>query len=106
MKYAPGTRGAMARPPVRSEAMANRASVEEVTSPTAGEVWEAMRRTPFPFALIDPTTHLFVDANNPYAGLFGLDASGIKGVSVISLYGPEFGATIESLDGAFARRTL
>ena len=86
--------------------MANRASVEEITSPTADEVWKAMRGSDAPFALIDPTTHLFVDANDAYAGLFGLDASQIKGVSITSLYEPEFGKTIESMNGAFARRTL
>jgi hypothetical protein len=65
-----------------------------------------MRETHFPFALIDPTSHLFMDANDPYAGLFELDASQIKGVSVISLYDPEVGTTIESFHGAFARGTL
>jgi DNA-binding CsgD family transcriptional regulator len=92
--------------PLRSMAISNTAFVSDVTRRTATEVWEAMRETHFPFALIDPTTHLFVDANNPYAALFELDASEIKGVSVLSLYDPEVGTTIESLHGAFARGTL
>jgi DNA-binding CsgD family transcriptional regulator len=91
---------------VRSMAISKTASVRDVERPTASDVWEAMRRTDSPFALIDPTTHLFVDANNPYAALFEMDASEIKGVSVISLYEPEVGTTIESLHGAFARGTL
>jgi DNA-binding CsgD family transcriptional regulator len=84
-------------------AIANRVSVKDVKRPTASEVWESMRGTEFPFALIDPTSHLFMDANDPYAGLFELDASEIKGMSVISLYDPETGRTIESLHDAFAR---
>jgi hypothetical protein len=89
---------------VRPKAISNTAS--DVTRSTASEVWEAMRETPSPFAFIDPTTHLFIDANDPYAALFELAASEIKGVSVISLYDPEVGTTIESFHGAFARGTL
>ena len=107
MKYAPRVHWSeVGYPLVRSTAISNTASVGEVTRPTAGEVWEAMRESRVPFALIDPTTHLFMDANDPYAALFELDASEIKGVSVISLYDPEIGTTIESLHGAFARGTL
>jgi DNA-binding CsgD family transcriptional regulator len=91
---------------VKSKVISNTASVSDLTRPTAAEVWEAMRETHSPFALIDPTTHLFIDANDPYAALFELAASQIKGVSVISLYDPEVGTTIESFHGAFARGTL
>jgi DNA-binding CsgD family transcriptional regulator len=91
---------------VRTKAISNRASLEDVRRPTATEVWEAMRQTHFPFALIDPTTHLFRDANDAYAALFELVASGIKGVSMLSLYDPEVGKTIESIHGAFASRTI
>jgi DNA-binding CsgD family transcriptional regulator len=91
---------------VRTKAISTRASLEEVGRPTATEVWEAMRETHFPFALIDPTTHLFRDANDPYAALFELAASGIKGVSMLSLFDPEVGTTIESIHGAFASRTI
>jgi DNA-binding CsgD family transcriptional regulator len=106
MKYAPRTVGARRFPPVRTKAISNRGTLEDVGRPTAIEVWEAMRRTDSPFALIDPTTHLFRDANDPYAALFELAASEIKGVSIISLYDPEVGTTIESIHDAFARRTI
>jgi DNA-binding CsgD family transcriptional regulator len=77
-----------------------------IKRPAAAELWEAMRNTHFPFALIDPSTHLFIDANEQYAALFERSASEIKGVSVISLYAPEIGMWIESMNGAFARGTL
>jgi DNA-binding CsgD family transcriptional regulator len=91
---------------VRSKAISNAASVKDVKRPTASEVWDAMRTTDSPFALIDPTTHLFTDANEQYAALFERSASEIKGVSVPSLYAPEIRESIESINGAFARGTL
>jgi DNA-binding CsgD family transcriptional regulator len=105
MKYAPVKAWARWVPPVRSMAFPNRASVVDVERPTATEVWEAMRGTDFPFALTDPTSHLFIDANDHYAGLFELKASEFKGVSVISLYDRETATSIESLHRAFARGT-
>jgi DNA-binding CsgD family transcriptional regulator len=72
----------------------------------ASELWEAMRETHIPFALIDPATHLFVDANEEYAALFDCSTSELKGVSVMSLYGPEIGESIEALHGAFMRGAL
>jgi DNA-binding CsgD family transcriptional regulator len=91
---------------VRTKAISNTASVRDDTRPTASEVWEAMRETSSPFALIDPTTHLFIDANEHYAALFERSASEIKGVSVPSLYDPQIRESIESMNGAFARATL
>ena len=78
----------------------------DVRRPDARELWDTMSRTRFPFALMDPTTHRFVDGNAPYAALFELTVEELKGSSVTSLYPPEFAESIEALNVAFARGTL
>jgi PAS domain S-box-containing protein len=65
-----------------------------------------MRSSPVAFALIDPTTHIYVDANDHYAALFGLRASELKGKSIFDVYDPETAKAIVSLHDAFARGTI
>ena len=67
----------------------------------ARDVWEAMLSTPFPFALIDPSTHRFVDANDEYAALLGVDVSTMRGLSLLSLYDRETATRIKSLNRSF-----
>jgi DNA-binding CsgD family transcriptional regulator len=67
----------------------------------ARDVWEAMLSTPFPFALIDPSTHSFVDANDEYAALLGIDVPTIRGLSLLSLYDHETANRIKSLNRSF-----
>lgn len=72
----------------------------------AAEVWEAMLATDFPFALVDPSRHVYVDGNAHYADLLRVDLPELKGFSVLRLYGPTIAGSIVSLHGAFARGTL
>jgi DNA-binding CsgD family transcriptional regulator len=72
----------------------------------AQDVWEAMRASGSPFALIDPRTHRFVAANGQYAELFRLQESEMVGLSVTSLYPPKMKNSIESMHGSYARGTL
>lgn len=75
---------------------------EAVKRRDASELWEAMRTSRFPFALIDPHSHVFVNANQHYAGLFGLEASALKDLSLFSLYGPETAEAVATLHAGFA----
>lgn len=72
----------------------------------ANELWNAMRGSGLPFALIDPTGHVFLDANQQYAALFCLKERRIKGVDVRTLYPPDIQKWIASIDEGFARGTL
>jgi DNA-binding CsgD family transcriptional regulator len=72
----------------------------------AGELWESMRETDFPFALFDPSSHLILDTNDHYAQLFDMTASQLKGRSILSLYASSFATSIEGINDAFARGTL
>jgi DNA-binding CsgD family transcriptional regulator len=65
-----------------------------------------MRASRFPFALIDPVTHVFVDVNEHYAALFGRQVSTLKGSSLLHLYGPETADAVAALHQGFARGTL
>ena len=65
-----------------------------------------MRATPFPFALIDPLTKLFVDGNDRYAALYEMNSPDLKGTSVLNLYPAELARSLESMLDAFARGTL
>ena len=68
---------------------------------TARDVWEAMLADPFAFALIDPSTHLYVDANQEYATLLGRSISEVKGLDHLSLYvDPELAGFVGSLFAA------
>jgi DNA-binding CsgD family transcriptional regulator len=64
-----------------------------------------MRQSRFCFALIDPVTHLVVDANEHYAALFDLDVEEIKGRSVMSLFPEDISSSIQEINGSFARGT-
>jgi PAS domain S-box-containing protein len=81
-------------------------SVNNVGSVGASELWETMRKTHFPFALIDPETHLFVDCNAQYAALFGMELAELKGTNSADLYSPEIGRAIREMHASFMRRTL
>jgi DNA-binding CsgD family transcriptional regulator len=72
----------------------------------ARELWKAMLEAAFPFALIDPRTHLFVDANEEYATLLDLDVASVRGLSLLSLYHPEVGERIRALNASFAEGCL
>jgi DNA-binding CsgD family transcriptional regulator len=80
--------------------------LDDFRRPDAGELWETMRGTRFPFALIDPVSHRFVEANDPYAALFELQAADLKGTSLTSLFDPDIAGSVEAINNAFARRTL
>ncbi|HZA41604.1 MAG TPA: helix-turn-helix transcriptional regulator [Actinomycetota bacterium] len=72
----------------------------------ARELWEEMRETAFPFALIDPRTHVFVDANKEYATLLELDVASVRGLSLLSLYDLDVVERIKSLNASFAQGSL
>jgi DNA-binding CsgD family transcriptional regulator len=78
----------------------------KVKRPNAHELWAAMRQTGTPFALIEPATRLFVDANEQYAALFERDQSEIKGMNFIDMYRPELRSATEGMLDAFAHGTL
>jgi DNA-binding CsgD family transcriptional regulator len=80
--------------------------LSDVKRPDATELWEAMRDSPFPFALIDPTSHIFVDVNEHYAALFGLKVANLKGLSLFSLYDAETAEAAAGLHQGFASGRL
>lgn len=80
--------------------------MSDVRRQDARALWEAMKGTRFPFALIDPTSHLFVDANDPYARLFEHDIDKLRRMTVARLLNPEITDSIEAINMAFARGTL
>lgn len=69
----------------------------------ATELWDAMRRSRAGFALIDPITHRFLDANDQFAALFELDVAELKRRTVMTLYPQEIASSIEQINGSFAR---
>jgi DNA-binding CsgD family transcriptional regulator len=72
----------------------------------ARDLWEAMLESAFPFALIDPHTHVYTDGNKEYAALLDIDASKLKGLSLLSLYDDDVGERIKSLNASFAKGSL
>lgn len=78
----------------------------DVKRPDASELWDSMRTSHSPFALLDPTTHHFVDCNAPYAEVYDLSMAEVTRASVTSLYPPEFAESIAGLFASFARGTL
>lgn len=72
----------------------------------ARDLWEAMLESAFPFALIDPSTHVYTDGNKEYAALLDIDVSELKGLSVLTLYNREVGERIKSLNASFVQGSL
>jgi DNA-binding CsgD family transcriptional regulator len=83
-----------------------RTAVSDMKILNASELWEAMRESRYPFALIDPVAHDFVDLNDQYSALWGVAVSDLMGTSVLSLYDEEIARDLEGMNAGFARGTL
>ena len=73
---------------------------------TAPELWEAMRSSDLPFALMDPRDATFLDANDEYAALFEVNRSELIGLSMTRFQAPNVARSIEAMNLSFLRSRL
>jgi DNA-binding CsgD family transcriptional regulator len=72
--------------------------------PTPSEIWDAMKRSEFAFALIDPATVLHVDANERCAALYGVRE--VKGTNLLDMCEVEVAQSVKQVHDAFQRGTI